>query len=207
MKTFSLNYLSEAFEIDRGVGVRCTRDTPPDLEKTKDRPTFKISTFAAALEAHHLKNASNNDGDTASEISALTAARTRIAVANAEAKEFSNAIRRGEYTLNDIAAGAFELVMSTQREVILCMAGKTADRISALRDETKSQSQHRSAVFEIINEEAYSVLEICSSPETYVAAGVAAAMAQQPIQPVAPSPPTEGATPTEGTEGQADVRQ
>src|ERR1039458_7098467 len=131
MKTFSLNYLSEALEIDRGVGVRCTRDTPPDLEKTKGRPTFKISTFAAALEAHHLKNASNNDGDTASEISALTAARTRIAVANAEAKEFSNAIRRGEYTANAVAVDLFGLAISTMREVCLNLPGKIADRISA----------------------------------------------------------------------------
>jgi hypothetical protein len=194
MKTYSLNYLSEAFEIDRGVGVRCTRDTLPDLEKTKGRPTYKIATFAIALEAYHLKNASNNDDGTVSDTSALTAARTRIAIANAEAKEHANAIRRGEYTLNEVAVGAVGLMISTIREGVLCMGGKTADRISALRDTTNSQSQHRSAVFEIINEEAYSVLEFCKSPESYVAEGTAAAMAQ-PMPPVAPTnnPVTEDA--------------
>jgi hypothetical protein len=52
MQTFSLNSLSESFECDRGTLVKALRDVPPDFEKSKTRPEWKISTAARALEAH-----------------------------------------------------------------------------------------------------------------------------------------------------------
>jgi hypothetical protein len=52
MQTFSLNSLSESFEVDRGTLVKALRDVPADFEKSKTRPEWKISTAARALEAH-----------------------------------------------------------------------------------------------------------------------------------------------------------
>jgi hypothetical protein len=52
MQTFSLNSLSESFECDRGTMVKALRDVPPDFEKSKTRPEWKISTASRALEAH-----------------------------------------------------------------------------------------------------------------------------------------------------------
>jgi hypothetical protein len=200
-ETYSPHNLSLKFDLDRATALRVLKDVLPDAERTKGRPTYTIATFARALEAHRLKNASNaNDGpiaDGVSDTQSLTQARVRITLANAEAKEHANAIRRGEYTLNEVAAGAFGLVTSTIREVLLNLPGKLADKISALRDDDQSQSQHRGAVFGILRDEIYAALEILATPATYVAAGSAAAKTQ-PIQPVAS--PTEGATPTEAAD-------
>jgi hypothetical protein len=172
MKTFSLNALSEMFEIDRAVGVRCTRDVSPDQESTKDRPTYKIATFAKALEAHHLRNASNNDGgDSASETSSLTAARVRIALASAEAKERINAVAAGNFCDVEAAVYTFGQTMAVMREIILSMPGKLSDAVSAYC------SEDRIKVFEIIHGEVIEVLTALSSPESYVAVGVASAIA------------------------------
>jgi hypothetical protein len=186
MKTYSLNYLSEAFEVDRGVGVRCTRDTLPDLEKTKGRPTFKISTFAAALEAHHLKNASNNDGGAAaaaaSETGTLTAARIRIANASAAAKEMQNAIIEGRYSDIETAVDCFTQAMRVMREVLLTLPGKLADHLAAEDD--------RGEVFRILYKEVCEALTALSSPETYAAAGIK--VAQAFMSRAAPPPAPKG---------------
>jgi hypothetical protein len=52
METFTINRISEMLEIDRGTAVRMLKSVPPDAEKTKGRPTYKIATAARALEAH-----------------------------------------------------------------------------------------------------------------------------------------------------------
>jgi hypothetical protein len=52
MQTFSVNSLAEQFEVDRGSLVKALRSTPPDAQATKGRATWKVSTAAAALEAH-----------------------------------------------------------------------------------------------------------------------------------------------------------
>jgi hypothetical protein len=52
MQTHSINSLSEMFEIDRSTAVRALKSVPADAEKTKGRPTYKVSTFAKALERH-----------------------------------------------------------------------------------------------------------------------------------------------------------
>lgn len=52
MKTYSLNALAEQFEVDRGTMVKALRDVLPDAEGTPNRPTWKTSTAARALEAH-----------------------------------------------------------------------------------------------------------------------------------------------------------
>jgi hypothetical protein len=171
VKTYSLNALTEMFEIDRAVSVRCTRDVAPD-ELVRDRPAFKISTFAKSLEAHHLKNASNNDGgDGASETSSLTAARVRIALANAESKERVNALARGKYCDVATAMDLFELSMSVMREIMLSMPGKLADSLTAYCAEDHIK------IFEIMHREVVEALTALSSPEHYAAAGVAFAQA------------------------------
>lgn len=52
MQTHSVNSLAEQFEVDRGTMVKALRHTPPDVEKTKGRPQWKVSTASAALENH-----------------------------------------------------------------------------------------------------------------------------------------------------------
>jgi hypothetical protein len=173
MKTYSTNFLAEAFEVDRASATRALRDVAPDQETTKDRPTYKISTFAKALEAHHLKNASNNDGgsggDGASETSSLTAARVRIALASAEAKERINAVAAGGYCDVAAAVGTFGQTMAVMREIILSMPGKLSDSLTAYC------AEDRIKIFEIIHREVVAVLTALSSPESYAAVGVASA--------------------------------
>jgi hypothetical protein len=168
MKTYSLNALSEMFEIDRAVSVRCTRDCAPDQETTKDRPTFKISTFARALEAHHLKNASNNDsGDGASETSSLTAARVRIALASAESKERVNALARGDFCDVPTALDLFGMSLTVMREILLSVPGKLSDALTAYCKEDRIQ------IFEVLHREMIEALTALSSPASYTQAGVA----------------------------------
>jgi hypothetical protein len=130
MKTFSLNALSEMFEIDRAVSVRCTRDIAPDQEATKGRPTFKIASFHRALELHHLKNQSpNNDGaaDGVSDTSNLTQARVRIANANATAKERDNDVAAGLLCPVGAIAHDVGILINVLHEHLLTMPGKIAD--------------------------------------------------------------------------------
>jgi hypothetical protein len=173
MKTYSTNFLAEAFEVDRASATRALRDVEPDQETTKDRPTFKIATFARALEAHHLRNASNNDGgsggDGASDTSSLTAARVRIALANAESKERANSIAAGGYCDIEAAVDTFARTMVVMRELILSMPGKVADGLTAFC------SEDRTKIYETIYREVVEVLTALSSPESYVAVGVASA--------------------------------
>jgi hypothetical protein len=56
METFALNRLAESFEVDRSTMVRAMRHVPPDLVKPGNRPTWKTSTAARALEAHRRKS-------------------------------------------------------------------------------------------------------------------------------------------------------
>jgi hypothetical protein len=128
MKTYSTNYLAECFEVDRASATRALRDVAPDQESTKDRPTYKISTFAKALELHHLKNASNNDGsEGASETSSLTAARIRIANANATAKERDNDVADGLLCPVEAIAHDVGILVNVLHEHLLTMPGKIAD--------------------------------------------------------------------------------
>jgi hypothetical protein len=60
METFALNRLAEAFEVDRSTMVRAMRHVPPDLVKPGNRPTWKTSTAARALERHRQKNDGGN---------------------------------------------------------------------------------------------------------------------------------------------------
>jgi hypothetical protein len=173
MKTYSTNYLAEAFEVDRASATRALRDVAPDQEQTVGRATYKISTFAKALEAHHLKNASNNDGgsggDSASETSSLTAARVRIALANAEAKERTNAVVSGNYCDVEATVDLLGQAFATMREVLLCVPGKSADSLTPYCEEDRIK------IFEIIHREVIAVLTALSSPESYAAVGVASA--------------------------------
>ena len=61
MQTNSLNFLAEQFEVDRGTLAKAMRNVPPDFEKTKGRPQWKISTAARALEAYR-KNSDRTIG-------------------------------------------------------------------------------------------------------------------------------------------------
>jgi hypothetical protein len=62
MQTFTVNRISEMLEIDRGTAVRMLKNVPPDAQKTKGRPTFKISTAAKALEVHRRNVGTGNGG-------------------------------------------------------------------------------------------------------------------------------------------------
>jgi hypothetical protein len=134
MKTYSTNYLAEAFEVDRASATRALRDVAPDQESTKDRPTFKIATFARALEQHHLKNASNNDGgsggDGASDTSSLTQARVRIANANATAKERDNDVAAGLLCPVGAIANDVGILINVLHENLLALPGKIADGLA-----------------------------------------------------------------------------
>jgi hypothetical protein len=171
MKTYSINYLSEAFECDRASGTRALRDVAPDQESTKGRPTFKIATFAKALEAHHLKNASNNDGgsggDGVSETSSLTAARVRIALANAESKERVNALARGDFCDVPTALDLFGMSLTVMREIMLSVPGKLSDALTGYCKEDRIQ------IFEVLHREMIEALTALSSPASYTQAGVA----------------------------------
>jgi hypothetical protein len=170
MKTYSINYLAEAFEVDCASATRALRNIEPDQEATKDRPTFKISTFARALEQHHLKNASNNDGgsggDGASDTSSLTQARIRIALANAEQKERANAVARGGFCDVPTALDLFAMAMGVMKEIMLSMPGKLSDTLAAHSEFDRIQ------IFEILHCEVIEALTALSSPENYTQAGV-----------------------------------
>lgn len=56
MQTYSMNALAEMFERDRSTIVKALRNVPPDAEKTKGRPTFKLSTASTALAKHMASN-------------------------------------------------------------------------------------------------------------------------------------------------------
>jgi hypothetical protein len=172
MQTHSSNYLSTVFEIDRQTANRCLKDVPPDAERTKGRPEWKISTFAKSLEAHHLRNTSNaNDGatgsDSNSDTASLISARIRVANANAESKERTNAVARGEFADIATAVDLFGLSMGVMRETMLTMPGKLSDTLTAYC------AEDRIKIFEILYAEVVAALTALSSPETYTAAGVA----------------------------------
>jgi hypothetical protein len=63
VQTYSLNALAESFEVDRSTMLRAMRGTPPDEVKKGNRPAWKTSTAARALERHHRKKHSHNDDD------------------------------------------------------------------------------------------------------------------------------------------------
>jgi hypothetical protein len=60
LQTYPLNALAEQFEVDRSTMVRAMRNVPPDLVKRGNRPTWKTSTAAKALEAHRRKSSGGN---------------------------------------------------------------------------------------------------------------------------------------------------
>jgi hypothetical protein len=173
MKKYSENFLSTAFEVDRGVANRCLRDVTPD-ETVRGRASYKIATFYRALLAHQTRNQSpNNDGagEGVSDTGSLTAARVRIALANAESKERVNTVARGEFCDVPTAMDLFGLSMSVMRETMLSMPGKLADTLSAYCAEDHIK------IFEIMHREVVEALTALSSPEHYAAAGVAFAQA------------------------------
>jgi hypothetical protein len=182
-ETFSPNNLAIKFNVDRATAVRILKDVEPDEERTRGRATFSIATFSDALQIHRARNASNNDGAAAangetSNANTLTAARIRIANASAAAKELQNAIAQGRYTDNESAVGCFTLMMSTMRESLLTLPGKLSDRLTAHCEEDRGQ------IFQILYDEVCQNLTILSTPQTYVDAGIKAAMSQ----PIPPTP-------------------
>jgi hypothetical protein len=187
MKTYSLNYLSEAFEIDRSVGIRCTRDVVADLEQTKGRPTFKIATFARALEAYHLKNASNNDSSIGSEAgssdaSSLLAARVRITNASAEAKERANLLASGKVCLIEEVANAVGGVIEVLKENLFAVPARVAERISAHTPED------RIAIFKIVESAVYENMRAVIKSGEVISAGMAASAARGEIYKVGINP-------------------
>jgi hypothetical protein len=130
-KTYSPNYLSVEFALDRATVLRILKDVEPDGTE-KGRPVYSTATFARALELHHAANASNNDGrnDGASDSSLLTQARVRIANASATAKERLNEVEAGKLCRVDGIANVFGLVVQVLHQSILSLPGKIADSLT-----------------------------------------------------------------------------
>jgi hypothetical protein len=182
MKTYSTNALSEMFEVDRASATRALRDVPPDQEQTPGRLTYKVATFHRALEAHRLKNASNNDraADGASDSASLTQARVRIALASAEAKERANRIASGEYVPAKMILDMLDPVFMTMREISLSMPGKVSDALASYalefidkalaagRATGESLTNLRSITFGIISHEVKENLTALASPDSYI---------------------------------------
>jgi hypothetical protein len=184
LKTFSSNYLATEFEIDRATAVRVLKGIEPDQELTPGRPTYKTATFATALEIHRARNASNaydgGDGSAESDTASLTAARVRIALANAESKERQNKIVAGQFLDAFAIADMLGPVIATMREVALSLPGKISDALASYCTQTvadalatgqltaDSLESCRSYVFSIIQDEVYENLNNLGSPETYI---------------------------------------
>jgi hypothetical protein len=131
MKTFTAAALAEAFEVDRSTMVRALRSAPPDLEKTKGRPTYKVSTAAKALERHRRSTgncivpASNGNADPA-----ISAAYTKLDAAIADMEAAPSLERRRSVAVNIVKP----LLATTDR--MLRAAGRAAghdDELVSLR--------------------------------------------------------------------------
>jgi hypothetical protein len=61
MKTFGAFALSDFFEVDRSTIVRALRRTPRDAGRG-DKPAWKVSTAAAALQEHRCRNGTGSKG-------------------------------------------------------------------------------------------------------------------------------------------------
>jgi hypothetical protein len=163
-ETFSSHYLAGAFDIDRATAVRVLKGIEPD-QTVKGRGTFTIATFARALEAHHLANASNNGGGNANSdiATSLTQARIRIANASAEKRERENQIARGELVtvanVLDVLAPDF----LTLREIALSLPGVIGDALVA-----HCPGADYAAIFAIVNREVRANLETLASPQSYI---------------------------------------
>jgi hypothetical protein len=131
-KTYSLNYLSSEFSIDRATAVRATKGIAPTEEKTKGRPTYSIAEFARALESHRAANASNNDSYSldGADASPLMEARIRITTANAVARERENAISAGELVHIKHVANDLTISLRVLHSNLLVLPGKIADALS-----------------------------------------------------------------------------
>jgi phage terminase Nu1 subunit (DNA packaging protein) len=130
-KTHSPNFLSIEFGIDRATALRILKDVEPDGTE-RGHPVYSIQTFATALELHHLANTSpNNDGAGADGASSLTAARTRITVASAIAKERANMVASGELTRIEDVANMFGGVIEVLRENLFAVPARVSEQIAS----------------------------------------------------------------------------
>jgi phage terminase Nu1 subunit (DNA packaging protein) len=165
METFSPNYLATNFGIDRQTVTRVLRDVAPTREKTKGRPTFSLETFSKAWDEHRLRNSSPNAGeDGASHAANLTAARTRIAVANAERIELTNAIARGEYASIETVRDALIPAFLSIREIALSLPGTIADALTPHCDETRGK------IVDIVRDKVIENLENLATTDAYIEA-------------------------------------
>jgi hypothetical protein len=63
MLTHPANALAEMFEVDRSTMLRALRSVSADVVKRGNRPTWKVSAAANALEAHHRKKDGGGNGE------------------------------------------------------------------------------------------------------------------------------------------------
>jgi hypothetical protein len=174
-KTYSLNFLSSEFSIDRQTAVRATKGIAPTEEKTKGRPTYSIAAFARALESHRAANASNNDSYSldGADASPLMEARIRITTANAVARERENAIAAGELvSIADVVAG-FTASLSVFHQILLTGGVRIAN------DLMPHTPLDHSAIVDVVNLVNYNLIDELRKPLTsmtaeYVASAVAA---------------------------------
>ena len=102
MQTHSTNSLAEMFEVDRGTIVKALRNVPPDSEKTKGRPTFKISTAARALEAHRSGNAIGNRKDRGSVDPRMRILYSELDAADAAMRELPTLAKRRAFAVKSL---------------------------------------------------------------------------------------------------------
>lgn len=119
MKTFTSAALAESFEVDRSTMVRALRTVPPDLERTKGRPTYKVSTAAKALEKHR-RSTGNAPADIETTDPALAAAYATLDAAIA-AMEAAPSVQQRRSMAVDVVK---PLLRTTDR--LLRAAGKAA---------------------------------------------------------------------------------
>jgi hypothetical protein len=104
MQTHSTNSLAEMFEVDRATIVKALRNVPPDSEKTKGRPTFKVSTAARALDAHRRNsgNAIGNRKDHGSVDPRTAIIYSELDAAEAAMRELSTLAKRRVLAVNTL---------------------------------------------------------------------------------------------------------
>ena len=163
MQTHSVNSLAEQFEVDRGTMVKALKSVSPDLEKTRGRPTYKISTAARALEAHQKKR---NGGEVGGESTSagLTEQRVRIAKAKADEIELKNKIAQGKVTSVREVGIIVGTMFSVIRERALATPAKCADAL------TPHTPQDRTAIYEILHREFREMLLDMSTAGLFEAA-------------------------------------
>lgn len=151
MKNHELVSITKAADLlgkDRQTIVRAVRGIEPDGVEMK-QPRYKLATIMKALDAPR------DNGGGRSQEAGLTEARAELAREQATAVAMKNAITRGDFVPLAIVKRNLETVITTVRERLLSIPGK-----SALACEMRSRGE----IEEIMRAEIYEALDELSRP-------------------------------------------